>query len=98
MAGAEIGRQFAAQDVGLQYIITNGDAHNAKGRNVCNDIERRESQLPLCVTGSPDHTPTMSLRTSWTTPTQATGLQLRCARQLPTMDRTSSRHSLSLDR
>ena len=30
-AGAEIGRQFAAQDVGLRYIVTNGDAHGAEG-------------------------------------------------------------------
>ena len=30
-AGAEIGRQFAAQDVGLRYIVTDGDAHGAEG-------------------------------------------------------------------
>ena len=30
-AGAETGRQFAVQDVGLQYIVTDGDAHSAEG-------------------------------------------------------------------
>ena len=30
-AGAEIGQQFAAQDVGLRYIVTDGDAHSAEG-------------------------------------------------------------------
>jgi len=30
-AGADIGRQFAAQDVGLRYIVTDGDAHGAEG-------------------------------------------------------------------
>ena len=29
--GAGIGRQFAAQDVGLRYIVTDGDAHSAEG-------------------------------------------------------------------
>ena len=31
MTGAEIGRQFVAQDVGLRFIITDGDAHGAEG-------------------------------------------------------------------
>ena len=29
--GRDKGRQFAAQDVGLQYIVTNDDAHSAEG-------------------------------------------------------------------
>ena len=51
-AGLEIGRQFALQNIGLRYVVTDGDAHSAEGMkagmsNTACSIERQTDTTHL---------------------------------------------------
>ena len=69
-------------------VVTTTDCWFARGKGFIGmtgigltQTALRGSQLPLRVAGSLDHTPSTSLRTSWTTSTRATRLQPTCGQQ-----------------